>query len=133
MSGNKVYFLDTNPIIDALQGDRTVLEKLTGTTTAYISHIVVGELYYGAHHSANPKKHIKQIEKAVALLDVVGMTVRTPKIYGKIKSELRKKGKLIPENDLWIAAMAIEHGFTLVTHDRHFIGIDGLETEDWKG
>ena len=53
----------------------------------------------------------------------------TARLYGRIKAELRRKGKPIPENDIWIAAAAIQYGLTLVTRDRHFDFIDGLSRQ----
>ena len=57
------------------------------------------------------------------MLDV---TFDTASLYGTIKANLRKKGKPIPENDIWIAAIAMQHDLTLLTRDRHFEAVDGL-------
>lgn len=51
--------------------------------------------------------------------------------YGEIKSQLKSIGKPIPENDIWIAALAIEHEIALVTADQHFNYIKALETVAW--
>ncbi len=51
-------------------------------------------------------------------------------IYGKIKTQLKIKGKPIPENDIWIAAQAIEYDFVLLSNDKHFKMITGLLTEE---
>ena len=51
--------------------------------------------------------------------------------YGKLKHTLEMKAKLIPENDLWIAAIATHHGLPLVTFDAHFDVVDGLKVEHW--
>lgn len=55
----------------------------------------------------------------------------TAKVYGIIKNALRTKGKPIPENDIWIAAIALQHDVTLVTRDAHFGAIDGLDLQTW--
>ncbi len=55
----------------------------------------------------------------------------TARRYAAIKNELRRQGRPIPENDLWIAATALEHGLLLVTRDEHFQHIGGLEIERW--
>ncbi|HID51436.1 MAG TPA: type II toxin-antitoxin system VapC family toxin [Anaerolineae bacterium] len=57
--------------------------------------------------------------------------IGTAHVYGKVKDNLRKKGRPIPENDVWIAALAIEHNLTLATRDAHFAEIEKLETEAW--
>jgi len=51
--------------------------------------------------------------------------------YGRLRQRLKKKGRPIPENDIWIAAAAKAHGMTLVTRDGHFENVEGLKTVDW--
>lgn len=52
-------------------------------------------------------------------------------IYGEVRNHLRLKARPIPENDLWIAAIAIQHGLTLATRDEHFNDVDDLKRENW--
>jgi len=51
--------------------------------------------------------------------------------FGLVKQRLQKKGRPIPENDIWIAAAAISHGMVLVTRDHHFAEVENLNTTDW--
>jgi tRNA(fMet)-specific endonuclease VapC len=51
--------------------------------------------------------------------------------YGRIKATLRKKGKPIPENDIWIAAIAISNNMAVATRDKHFKEIEGLALKFW--
>jgi len=62
---------------------------------------------------------------------VLASDIGTSREYGRIKDLLHKKGHPIPENDIWIAALAIEHGLTLVSRDEHFKKIDGLKRDEW--
>jgi tRNA(fMet)-specific endonuclease VapC len=48
-----------------------------------------------------------------------------------LNQELRVKGQPIPENDIWVAAIALQHRLTLVTRDEHFKQVDGLAVETW--
>jgi tRNA(fMet)-specific endonuclease VapC len=57
--------------------------------------------------------------------------VRTAKYYGQIKSQLKAKGSPIPENDIWIAALAMQYKLWVVTHDKHFNQIEGIHIIDW--
>jgi len=57
--------------------------------------------------------------------------VETTRNYGRIKAQLRKKGKPIPNNDVWIAAIALQYDLTVVTRDKHFDQVDGLKIEKW--
>jgi len=51
--------------------------------------------------------------------------------YGRLKQLLKEKGRPLPENDIWIAAMAKHHGMVLVTRDRHFREVADLHIADW--
>jgi tRNA(fMet)-specific endonuclease VapC len=83
-------------------------------------------LLYGAAYFSNPNKHLKQFNDFIKNIRVLNVDQETAKHYGEIKSNLRKSGTPIPENDIWIAAMAIQHGFTLATNDKHFKNINSL-------
>jgi tRNA(fMet)-specific endonuclease VapC len=57
--------------------------------------------------------------------------VETARHYGRVRNELRRKGRPIPENDIWIAATARQHDLILVTRDPHFDEVEGLPIEAW--
>jgi len=61
----------------------------------------------------------------------VPCNAETAKKYGEIKNRLKEKGHPIPENDIWIAAIAQQYALTLVTRDAHFEGIENLKIEVW--
>lgn len=97
----------------------------------FVPVIVVGELLYGAAKSARSLENAQSVldfAQAVSLLDVSRSTAQA---YVSIKDALRRKGRPIPENDIWIAAIAKEHGLTIVTRDPHFAEVDGLKVENW--
>jgi tRNA(fMet)-specific endonuclease VapC len=52
--------------------------------------------------------------------------------YGRIKSMLKARGTPLPENDIWIAAIAARHGLIVVTRDRHFHEIEELSVVSWE-
>ncbi|MEO8377633.1 MAG: PIN domain-containing protein [Candidatus Sumerlaeota bacterium] len=52
-------------------------------------------------------------------------------MYGGLRFQLGKKGRPIPGNDVWIAGLALQHNLPLVTHDAHFLNVDGLDLRDW--
>jgi len=64
-------------------------------------------------------------------LSVLACDQATAREYGQIKARLRAKGRPLPENDIWIAAIARLHGLTLVTRDQHFREVEGLAWEAW--
>ena len=62
---------------------------------------------------------------------ILGTNVETALIYGEMKHSLRVKGRPLPENDIWIAAIALQYDLTLVTRDAHFQEVK-IRTVDWK-
>lgn len=128
MSGN---VLDTNIIIDWFRGD-TDTKLFLNNIDFEIPVIVIGELFYGAENSSNKEKHFEQIRKFSEEFTIINSTDETAKMYALIKSELKKQGKPIPENDIWIAAIAVENNKSLVTNDRHFSSISNLKTINLK-
>lgn len=130
MTGNSVL-LDTNIISAWLKGDNGIADKIDRKKDVFIPTIVVGEMHYGAQYSTDVKKNIKNIEKVVTHYEVLYVDTDTASVYGKIKAGLRKKGRPIPENDIWIASIAMQHGLTLITRDSHFNEVGGLSIEKW--
>lgn len=130
MTGNKIA-LDTNIISALLKGERIIADKIDAAEEVYIPINVLGELYYGAEYSTNVEANIQSIDKLLARYEVLNTNAQTGVLYGNIKATLRRKGKPIPENDIWIATIAKQNNLTLATRDRHFNEIDGLSIENW--
>lgn len=130
MIGNK-YLLDTNIISAWLKGEELIADNIDRADGVYLPIIVVGELYYGASFSTHVKKNTDNIKKVISRYTVLTLDEKTTTVYGNIKSSLRRKGRPIPENDIWIAAIAMQHEFTLITRDKHFKEIEGLVLRAW--
>lgn len=131
MTGSDFLF-DTSAVIDLFKGNPVVASKLETITTVKIPSIVLGELYFGVYRSSNPQKHINQVKQFVENCEVLAIDVNTAEVYATIKTKLKIKGKPIPENDIWIAATAIQFDLLLVAFDKHFLEIEGLKLEEWK-
>lgn len=97
----------------------------------FVSSTVLGELHFGARKSAQAASNERRIEEFASSASVLSCDAETAKHYGQIKDRLRLKGRPIPENDIWIAASAIQHGLALATRDDHFEEVDGLRIEAW--
>ena len=130
MTGNK-FLLDTNIISAWLKGESAIADKIDKAGEIHIPVIVIGELYYGALFSTQTEKNISDIQRITRHYNLLPTNEFTALVYGEIKATLRKKGKPIPENDIWIAAIARQHNFTIVTRDKHFSAIEGLKTKRW--
>jgi tRNA(fMet)-specific endonuclease VapC len=125
-SGNGLL-LDTSVVIDHFRGDSRVSKVLESTTAIYMPTIVLGELYYGAFRSAQPEKHLAQLSRFLRVVAILGVDAQTSKQYGLVHAELAQAGAIIPGNDIWIAAVAIQHGLPVATRDQHFARIAGLQ------
>ena len=129
MSGK--YLLDTNIVIALFAEDQSVKKHIVKAGEVFIPAPVIGELFFGAFKSERPKANSERVENFAASNTVLACDIGTSKEYGLIKSNLHKKGCPIPENDIWIAALAMEHGLTLISRDEHFKKIDELKRAIW--
>jgi tRNA(fMet)-specific endonuclease VapC len=127
MSGR--YLLDTNIIIDLFRGDSKAIARVNQIEVIYVPVIVIGELYFGANRSNQLQKRTSEIEQLEKMVTILEISKTTAQIYGRIKEQLLVKGKPIPENDIWIAAIAAENEMVLLTRDGHFEQVDGIMTE----
>lgn len=130
--GSGIYLLDTSVLILSLRGDSTIKARVASVATGYISSIVLGELFFGAYGSLTRKEAaLKDIAAVMTTVIALAPDAVTAEIYGRIKQELKSKGFQMPDNDLWIAATAIQYDIALAARDGHFDWIDGLKVEQW--
>ena len=122
MSGR--YLLDTNVVIALFAGEPAVRENAGRAEEVFVSSVAIGELCFGARKSGRARENL-------ARNVVLGCDTETAFHYGEIKNALRVKGHPLPENDIWMAAVALQHDLTLITRDAHFNEIEGLTTIAW--
>ena len=125
MSGN--YLVDTNVIILLLRGDARAVELFNQADNIFVPSIVAGELFYGAQNSSRKQENRKIFLDFLSQYEIVGVDFLVAQEYGEIKSQLKGCGVTIPENDLWIAAVAKSKQYTLISFDGHFTKINGLQ------
>ena len=130
MTGNSLL-LDTCVVVKHFRDAAAVADKLAAYEDLYLPQQVLGELYYGAYRSARPEKHLAQIERFLAAVDVLNPDEETSRLYGQIATALALAGTPIPQNDIWIAAMAVQTGLPLATCDGHFTRISDLTVLQW--
>jgi tRNA(fMet)-specific endonuclease VapC len=109
-------------------GDRSVLEALSSAGTVFVSVFVLGELKAGFKVGSNEalNKRILGAFLDKPSVEILPAGEDTADFYARIWSALRKAGRPIPTNDVWIAAQAMETGSILVTFDTHFSQVPGL-------
>jgi tRNA(fMet)-specific endonuclease VapC len=128
------FLLDTNMVIYTLKRrPKSVSEIFNANATRMaISTITLSELIYGAEKSSNIGQNLKTIEEFVSHLEVLPYDIKASQHYGQIKASLEKKGNIIGENDIHIAAHAISQGLILVTNNlREFERVPNLKLENW--
>ena len=121
MDGN--FLLDTNIVIALFEKDTNIIEKINVSEKIFIPSIVLGELYYGAFNSSKKQSNIEKNNQFQKDANVLNCDASTGFFYGKIKKKLKLKGNPIPENDIWIAALALQNNLILVSKDKHFKNI----------
>ncbi len=120
--------LDTNAYTALFRGHPDVSRLVRRSEEVLISPIIAGELLFGFRHGSRYETNRRDLDAFldspfVRLLDV---TFSTADRFSRISAALRKKGRPIPSNDIWIAAQAMETGADLLSFDQHFGEIDGL-------
>ena len=125
------YLLDTNIVIALFAADEPVSRSLGQAAEVFVPAIVLGELHFGARKSAREAANIQRIDEFSASSSVLACDGETARHYGEIKLALRVQGTPLPENDIWIAAVAKQYGLTLVSRDAHFQQVADLSVEVW--
>jgi tRNA(fMet)-specific endonuclease VapC len=123
--------LDTNAIIALQRGNEALKKLLNPATDVFVPVVAVGELYYGAYKSERVEENRQNVAAFIAGRVVLHVDADTADVYGQVKQSLRVKGRPIPENDIWIAALAIQYDLTLITDDAHFAEVDNLTWQGW--
>ena len=112
-------------------GDTALLRMTQDSSAVFMSAIVIGELLYGFQHGSRYEQNLHKLREFLdrPTVHFLPVTQSSAEHFGLIAAALRKKGRPIPQNDIWIAAHAIEFGAQLISADRHFHHVDGL---DWQ-
>ena len=120
--------LDTNAYTGLMLGHESVVTAVSEAEQILMSAIVVGEFLFGFRNSNRLEKNRQQLESFLRepFVDFVPVGKSTCNRFGQVATQLRRKGKPIPQNDVWIAAHALETGADLITADIHFKAINGL-------
>lgn len=125
------YLLDTNAAIAHRKGDPALVNMIDNADAVFVSSITLGELYFGAYKSGRIEANLADTEQLASSGAVINCDVGTARVYGLTRHQLRAKGRPIPENDVWIAAVALQHNLTLLTKDEHFKSVDNLPLATW--
>lgn len=127
----KDILLDTGPIIAHLRGRIDITDLAPEGALLFTSLFTVGELRKGIYKVTDPDRERTKIESFMTNVAVIMPDEITADIYARITTDLEQRGQKIPENDAWIAAMALEYDMTLAHGDAHFDRVPGLDRLRW--
>lgn len=132
MSGSPLrsIMLDTSVVVASFRRDKAILERML-TVLALVPTTTIGELYLGAFIASRQEEERANIADLLATSQLIGSDLTTALQYATIRYALRLQGTPIPDNDIWIAASAIQHTVPLATRDEHFKHVPGLTLEMW--
>lgn len=123
--------LDTNAVSALFVGDPALGEVLASDQRHHLPVIVIGEYRYGllgSRHRSNLERLLETLIRESFVLPVDEVTAEA---YSLVRDDLRRKGRPIPENDIWIAALARQHHQPVVSRDDHFDFVSDLRRVAW--
>lgn len=124
----KKILVDTNAYAAFKSNDPVALEVMRSSEYIGVNTVVLGELYSGFKGGSRENRNRKELAQFLdsPRVETVMIDEETAEFYAKIYWDLKRKGKPVPSNDMWVAASAMRHGLALFTFDDHFENIDGL-------
>lgn len=129
------YLLDTNHAAYIMHSGERLKHLLTQHIKAdshfFISVTILSELYFAAYASRRREHNLQNILRLLNNIPVLMFDLAVAEECGRIKAELKAKGRPIPGTDAQIAAIARLHNLTVLTADRHFSYVDNLKVENW--
>lgn len=123
--------LDTNAISALFDGDERLSAALGGAGTVHLPVIVVGEYRYGLQRSRHRGKLARLLDELAQESIVLTVDFATALAYADLREQQRQIGCPLPENDLWIAALARQHELPIVSRDIHFDLVPRLKRIGW--
>lgn len=119
-----VVAIDTNFAIDFIRGIEKVKDIFLKYEQIYLPVTVLGELIFGALNSNRKELNLRKTKDYIADFKILEINSVVAGKYAEIRLDLKKKGKPIPENDIWIAATCSAYNIPLISNDKHFANID---------
>ncbi len=123
--------LDTNALSAFFDGEQALVELLSEQPDLYLPVIVLGEYQFGLRASQLKKTREPQLLAFAKTCTILPILESSVSFYAGIRDSLRRAGTPIPENDIWISALAQEYQLTVLTRDRHFLKVKQIKTRSW--
>lgn len=123
--------LDTNAVSALFQGEKKLEKILCSSDKHHLPSIVIGEYRFGLLSSRKKKTLTTLLDCLKEESILLACDEDTAEHYAKIRLTLKKQGTPIPENDIWIAAIASQHNLSVVSRDTHFDNIKSIKRVSW--
>lgn len=123
--------LDTNALSALAAGDHEAGQEVARADRVYIPVIVLGEYRFGISQLRSNDEHARWLARMLSVCPALYVDDETATWYAEVRSRLKKAGTPIPSNDLWIAALCRQHRLPLLSRDRHFDSVSGLQRVEW--
>ena len=123
--------VDTNGLSAMADGDPQLEPIIATSSELAIPVIVLGEYRYGIGQSRNCVRYEKWLLEVVATCRILIVDDGTASEYAAIRGELKKIGRPIPGNDVWIAALARQHAMPVLSRDEHFDWVPQIRRISW--
>ncbi len=118
--------LDTNALSAWAEGLAAVESPLRSASQLVVPSVVLGEYYFGIRCSRHRVRYEEWLRAYLPFSRIAAITVATASEYADIRMDLRRMGKPIPLNDVWIAALARQHSLPVLSNDAHFDVVPGV-------
>lgn len=131
---NSRFAVDTNAVVDYLRESRSIPPALTTASEILLPLTVLGELFAGAFASKRAAENLDAIVRLAAIWSLLVPDSETARVYGRIRAQDRRQRTAWPEpvrNDFWIAAVCLQHNVPLLSNDKAFDAIEGLQVIHW--
>jgi tRNA(fMet)-specific endonuclease VapC len=123
--------LDTDGLSAIADGDTKLAQLLQPATEIAVPVVVLGEFQYGIRLSRHRMRYESLLTEFLATCRVLVVDERTAGVSAEVRHELKRSGHPIPGNDTWIAALARQHNYPVVTPHHHFNFVPGLTCLNW--
>ncbi len=123
--------LDTNALSAVADAEPSAVHIFSQARSIELSVIVLGEYRFGIAQSRQHSDYENWLMELVAATRTLDLTAETSRHYADIRRQLRKAGQPIPSNDLWIASVCRQHQLPLMSQDKHFDAVHGVERIAW--
>jgi tRNA(fMet)-specific endonuclease VapC len=123
--------LDTNALSAVADNEPAAVRIFSHAATIELPVIVLGEYRFGIAQSRRRNEYEKWLGELIAATRVLLVDDETAGHYAQIRAALNKAGLPIPSNDLWIAALSLQHRLPVMSRDQHFDTIPGLKRIGW--